>query len=109
MKYKIITLCGSLKFIEDFVALQIKLERFGHVVLSVTAGEEALPPTEEEKKILDKVHFKKIALSDCIIVLNIGGYIGQSTASEIQYAQITNKPVHCITDPDFKEVFFPKL
>lgn len=105
MKYKIITLCGSLKFIDDFVALQIKLERFGHVVLSVTAGEESLPPTEAEKRILDKVHFKKIALSDCIIVLNINGYIGQSTASEIQYAELTNKPVYYISDPDFKELF----
>lgn len=94
MKYQVITLCGSLKFIERFVKVQIMLERKGHVCFSVTAGEEKSPPTTEEKSILDKVHYKKIMLSDCILVIDTNGYIGQSTANEIEFAKLTNKPVY---------------
>lgn len=97
MKYQVITLCGSLKFIKDFVNVQITLERKGHVCFSVTAGEEDLPPTVEEKRILDKVHYKKIMLSDCILVIDVGGYIGESTRNEIEFALLNNKPVHFLS------------
>lgn len=93
MKYQVITLCGSLKFINDFVRIQIMLERKGHVCFSVTAGEENIPPTDAEKSILDKVHYKKIMLSDCILVIDTDGYIGHSTKNEIEFAKLTNKPV----------------
>jgi len=99
-KYKVITLCGSLKFIKTFVETQITLERCGHVVLSVTAGEENNPPTEKQKQILDKVHYKKIDLSDCIIVIDNENYIGQSTAGEMQWAQLTNKPIFMLSQID---------
>ncbi len=94
MKYQVITLCGSLKFIKDFVRIQITLERKGHVCFSVTAGEEQLPPTPNEKSILDKVHYKKIMLSDCVLVIDTDGYIGESTGNEIEFALLTNKPVY---------------
>jgi hypothetical protein len=105
MTFKTITLCGSLKFIKEFVDLQIKLERIGHVCLSVTAGEETLPPTEAEKKILDKVHYKKILLSDCIIVIDKGGYVGESTRGEIEFCELTNRTVYYYLSPDMKRVF----
>lgn len=108
-KFKVVTLCGSLKFIKDFVDIQIKLERVGHVVLSVTSGEETVPPTEEEKKILDKVHYKKIDMSDCILVINKNGYIGESTAGEIQWAELTNKQVFYINQPISPSLFGVKL
>lgn len=41
---------------------------------------------------MNKVHFDKILLSDEILVLNVGGYIGESTKNEINYA-IKNKKV----------------
>lgn len=59
MTYKTITLCGSLRFIKTFVAVQIAFERWGHVCFSVTAGEENISPTPGEKLILDDVHRKK--------------------------------------------------
>lgn len=99
-RYKIITLCGSLRFIKTFVETQIILERCGHVVLSVTAGEENNPPTEKQKAILDKVHYRKIDLSDCIIVIDNEGYIGSSTANEMQWADLTNKPVFMLSKID---------
>ena len=90
---RVITLCGSLKFINHFVAIQIFLERRGHVVLSVTSGEEKLEPTSEQKEILDKVHYKKILMSDMIIVINVNNYVGNSTRGEIQFAEVMNKAV----------------
>lgn len=97
MKYQVITLCGSLKFIKDFVTTQIRLERNGHVCFSVTASEGKSPPTTQQKSILDKVHYKKIMLSDCILVIDNDNYIGESTANEIEFAKLTNKPVYFLS------------
>lgn len=101
--YRVITLCGSLKFEKSFQRLQIYLERIGHVCLSVTIGELNIPPTDCEKSIIDKVHFKKIALSDCIIVLDLeyqetDRYIGCSTENEIEYARLTNKEIYYVSE-----------
>lgn len=94
--FKVITLCGSLKRAEkEFTKYQILLERLGHVCFSVCASQElCAPPTDEEKKILDKVHYKKISLSDCILVLDVGMYIGESTKGEIEWAELNNIPVY---------------
>jgi hypothetical protein len=45
------------------------------------------------KDSLDELHFRKIDLADEILVLNVGGYVGQSTQREIAYAIATRKPV----------------
>ncbi len=105
-KYKIITLCGSLSFSETFNDVQMILERFGHLCFSVCFSENNYsPPTENEKSILDKVHFKKILLSDCILVIDINGYIGESTKNEIEFAILNNKKVIYLRDTDY---FFDK-
>lgn len=93
-QFKVITLCGSLKFQETFNDVQMKLERMGHVCFSVGFSERRYqPPTDTEKSILDKVHFKKIALSDCILVIDNDGYIGHSTRNEIEFARLNNKQI----------------
>ena len=43
--------------------------------------------------MLDDMHKRKIDMADEIFVINVGGYIGESTRSEIKYAQATGKPV----------------
>jgi hypothetical protein len=43
--------------------------------------------------MFDDMHLRKIDLADEIFVINPGGYIGQSTISEIEYTLKTNKPV----------------
>lgn len=48
---------------------------------------------DEVKVALDELHLRKIDLADEVLVLNVGGYIGQSTGREIAYAQATGKPV----------------
>ena len=68
----------------------------GKIVLSigcVTSSDSELGVTEEQKKMLDDLHKRKIDLADGVFVINKDGYIGESTRSEIEYANRRNKPV----------------
>ena len=95
--YKIVTLCGSTKFKDDFIKEQKKLTLEGYIVISVGlfghSGDDEVW-TEHTKEMLDDMHKKKIDLADEIFVINKGGYIGQSTKSEIEYAIKTGKKVN---------------
>jgi hypothetical protein len=95
-KYKIITLCGSTKFKDEFIAVQKRLTLEGNIVISVGlfghSGDDEVW-TESTKDMLDDMHKRKIDLSDEIFVVNAGGYIGSSTKSEIEYAVKTGKKV----------------
>ena len=96
-KYKVITLCGSTKFKEDFLEVQKRLTLAGNIVLSVgffefSSKDEAL--TESTIAMLGELHKRKIDLSDEIFVINKNGYIGSSTKSEIEYAIKTGKKVN---------------
>lgn len=92
-----------MKFSDKFAEIQMFLERRGHVCFSITYGEHHFPPTESEKLILDDVHRKKILISDCIIVIDVDGYIGQSTSNEIRFASLINRPVYYYSTGDLKE------
>jgi len=95
-KYKIITLCGSTKFKDEFISEQKRLTLEGNIVISVGLfghfGDNEVW-SETTKPMLDDMHKRKIDLADEIFVINMGGYIGSSTKSEIEYAEKTNKPV----------------
>jgi hypothetical protein len=95
-KYKIITLCGSTKFRDEFIAEQKRLTLEGNIVISVGlfghSGDHEVW-TESTKKMLDDMHLRKIDLADEIFVINKGGYIGSSTRNEIEYARESGKPV----------------
>lgn len=43
--------------------------------------------------MLDELHFRKIDISSEILVINVGGYIGESTRNEIDYAYLKGKSV----------------
>ena len=94
-KYKIITLCGSIRFKNEFMKVQEKLTLEGNIVFtpnffnSIKKEEISL----ETKKMLDEMHRQKIDISDEIYVINVDGYIGESTKSEIEYAKAKNKKV----------------
>ena len=98
-----ITLCGSVKFWDYYRKWNAILTLRGNVVLScglsLKSGYEDIlaiyskGDLENVKKMLDKVHLAKIDLSDGIFVLNVGGYIGDSTRNEIRYALSTGKTV----------------
>ena len=102
--YKIVTLCGSTKFKKEFLEIQKKLTLLGYIVISVAlfghSGDNEVWENMDEgtltktKSMLDDMHKRKIDLSDMIYVINVGGYIGESTRSEIEYAISTRKEVH---------------
>lgn len=97
-KYKVITLCGSTRFKEEFLQVQKQLTLEGNIVISVgmfghTDGEFENVITPEIKVMLDDIHKRKIDMSDEIYVINKNGYIGESTKGEIEYAITTGKRV----------------
>lgn len=101
--YKVITLCGSTRFKNDFLEQQKRLTLEGNIVISVGlfghAGDNEVWDNMDEgtltrtKEMLDDMHKRKIDMADEIFVINVGGYIGSSTKSEIEYAMATGKPV----------------
>ena len=93
---KIVCLCGSTRFKEEFQQANLEETLKGNIVLSIgcnTKSDVGLGITEEKKKELDELHKRKIDLADKVLVLNVGGYIGSSTKSEIEYATKHGKPV----------------
>ena len=102
-KYKVITLCGSTRFKDEFMEAQKRLTLEGNIVISVGlfghAGDTEVWETMDEgtltktKEMLDDMHKRKIDMADEIYVINVGGYIGSSTKSEIEYARKTGKTV----------------
>ena len=89
-KYKVITLCGSTRFKEEYLEAQKRLTLEGNIVISVGlfghSGDDEVW-TEGTKEMLDDMHKRKIDMADEIFVINVGGYIGESTRSEIEYAR----------------------
>lgn len=102
-KFKVITLCGSTRFKKEFLEAQKRLTLEGNIVISVGlfghSGDNEVWENMDEgtltatKAMLDDMHKRKIDMADEIYVINVGGYIGDSTRSEIEYAVSTGKPV----------------
>lgn len=101
MKPTIVCLCGSTRFYEQFMEANFVETMKGHIVLSVgffmhSAGKahgQTVGITPEEKQRLDELHLHKIDLADEVLILNVDGYIGESTNRELLYALSKAKPV----------------
>ncbi len=101
--YRVITLCGSTRFKDAFMQAQKKLTLDGNIVISVGlfghSGDSEVWDGMDEgaisktKEMLDDMHKRKIDMADEIFVINVDGYIGSSTRSEIEYAKATGKKV----------------
>jgi hypothetical protein len=93
----IVVLCGSTRFAEEFQRQNLRLTLEGKIVLGIGAvvADEALGIGEdsEAKVRLDELHMWKIQLSDEVLVLNVGGYIGKFTRNEIRFAEALGRPV----------------
>lgn len=102
-KYKVITLYGSTRFKNEFIEAQKRLTLEGNIVISVglfghSGDNEVWENMSEDtvtktKEMLDDMHKRKIDMADEIFVINVGGYIGDSTKSEIEYAKATGKGI----------------
>ncbi len=96
---KIITLCGSLKFQKEMMIVAEKMALEGYCILTpVYPVLENMKATEEQLIKLKEAHFKRIELSDAILVVNINNYIGESTNLEIDYAKKLGKEIIYYTD-----------
>ncbi len=101
--YKVVTLCGSTRFKNEFMEAQKRLTLEGCIVISVGlfghSGDQEVWENMDEgtltktKEMLDDMHKRKIDMADGIYVINVGGYIGSSTRGEIEYAKATGKTV----------------
>jgi hypothetical protein len=97
----IVCLCGSTRFSEAYREANLRETLAGRIVLSIGCdfkSDQALGLTDADKARLDALHLKKVELADEILVLNIGGYVGDSTRKEIEYAKSEGKRVRYLSD-----------
>lgn len=103
--YKVVTLCGSTRFKDEFFKAQKELTLQKCIVISVGlfghSGDNEVW-AEGTKEMLDDMHKRKIDMADEIFVINVGGYVGESTISEIKYAHDTGKEVKYLVDVENK-------
>lgn len=93
-KRKVVTLCGSVKFYDKMQEINEKLALENeYVVIGLTPRVTNRNFTEDDKELLGKLHRAKIDLSDAIFVVNVDGYIGESTRGEIEYAKQIGKEI----------------
>ena len=107
-KYPVITLCGSTRFKDQFMEAQKRLTLEGNIVISVGlfghSGDQEVWENMDEgtltktKEMLDDMHKRKIDMADSIYVINVGGYVGTSTKSEIEYAIAHGKEVRYLEE-----------
>jgi hypothetical protein len=97
---EIVVLCGSTRFKDEINATNARLTLAGKLVISLGVfGHVDLPERDwttggsDDKRLLDDLHKRKIDVADRVFVVNPGGYVGESTRSEIAYAQVNGKPV----------------
>lgn len=93
---KVITLCGSIRFRNEFEEWNERLTLEGNVVISVEGFNTNL--TDEQKTLLELIHRRKIDLADEIFVIDVDGYIGESTSKEIEYALQKGKSVRYLSE-----------
>lgn len=98
---KIVCFCGSTRFAEWFMIKRWELEKQGIITLGINIlpnnyfaeGNSHGAEQEGVKDILDELHKRKIDISDEVFILNVGGYIGESTRNELEYAKSIGKPI----------------
>ena len=111
---KVICLCGSTRFTTEMMVMSWELSKQGHIAIGWNAlpddyfaqeglGESNVAEFEGVKEQIDELHKRKIDLADQVLVLNIEGYIGESTRSEIDYAIQQGKAVVYLEPVDAKE------
>ena len=94
MEIKVITICGSMRYSKEMMKIAEDLElKEGYAVIQCVYNIDGQRYEGIDASILDKIHRKKIDISDAIYVVNIDGYIGKSKKNEIEYAKNNGKEV----------------
>lgn len=106
----VVTLCGSTRFKDEYEEVNRVLELNDWVVLTVASYYHKEKDRSlrrwilKYKKKLDRLHLAKIELSQAIIVIDVGGYVGSSTRNEIRHAVKRKKPVYYWSDESWKKL-----
>lgn len=104
---EIVCLCGSTRFRHTFDNLNHQLTMGGSIVLAPGVWVRSSPafadlPEQQRastKAALDELHLRKIDLADRVLILNVRGYIGESTRREIRYVQLKRKRIDYLEAP----------
>ena len=108
---RIVCLCGSTRFYLAFQEANLLETLAGNIVLSVgfyshsalqVHGRE-LECDEERHSRLNELHRRKIDLADEVLILNVGGYVGEGLQDEIEYAESQGKPLRWLEEQDDEE------
>lgn len=99
---RVITLCGSTKFKEQFEKANAYLTLQGNIVISLGFFEqsEGIEITSEQEALFERIHLEKINMADEIFVIDVNGYIGNSTKKEIDYAKRNGKSIRYYSQSD---------
>lgn len=105
-KPKVMCFCGSSRFCSDMAVLMWEFEKLGYIcmglhLMPVGYGEakghgkvyDHLAELEGVAEHMDQLHLRKIDISDIVYIVNIDGYIGDSTKNEIEYSKNMNKEI----------------
>ena len=89
----IVCLCGSRRFKQAYEDAEFNETLKGNIVLTIGCNTKDIARCEElrhHKPMLDELHLRKIDLADEVLILDVGGYIGESTKKELRYTQDCN-------------------
>lgn len=95
----VITLCGSMRHVAEMERLAAELTLAGHTVLAPTAVPAGTELTDDERARLGRAHLEKVALADEVLVVNVGGHLGDSTRREVEHARSCGVPVTYLEPP----------
>lgn len=105
---RIITLCGSTRFYKKFDEINLALTMKGYLVFSIGShtmdDKQIVYDKFMNKELLDLTHKQKIKLSDSIFVIDVGGYIGASTLTEMIYAEELKRRIYKLSNNDLEKL-----
>jgi hypothetical protein len=106
----IVTICGSTRFKEQYEEVNRILELNDWAVLTVASyfhkeqDSKLRSWIKKNKRQLDRLHLSKIDISQAVVIIDVGGYIGSSTRSEIQHAKRRKKPIYYWSDKSWMKL-----
>ncbi|MEU0940734.1 hypothetical protein [Embleya sp. NPDC005971] len=98
-----VVLCGSMRFEAEMQEANRAESVAGRIVLAPACNLKEPHPLwateadrERVKTALDRLHLDKIRDADEVLVINPGGYVGESTRKEIEFAQSIGRPIRSL-------------
>lgn len=91
---RVVCLVGSTRFIDAYRQANLRETLAGNIVFTIgrdTKSDAMLHLAPEDKIRLGLLHLHKIDQANEVLVLNVNGYIGESTRREIEYARLLGK------------------